>query len=687
MQIGDVPSQGEDAAWRPPSADGQRINKSTETPPSNADRLYQRHGVHRRLAQPVAAKGWPPGCQGTSRWYVLTSRLGVRVVPLHRVWIDRHGRRSPQDPRPSTSKLLSDSTANRREPGIDGRNGTGENVGRNRFRFSSAKVPPIGLPPVVPWSFFCATLAWGGRRRMGCGGRKGVPTVFPVLSFARVACRRKPPRPTRLGIAAVRAIALAMVLAQVVLVHPMNAGAGDRPNIVLILADDLAWSDLGCYGHPWHETPHLDRLASEGMRFTDGYAPAPICSASRASILTGKSPARLGFEFVTKNGPGRQQLRAGQSLRTPPFTLNLPLQEITIAEHLRDAGYRTAFFGKWHLNAHHGGYLGWSPKHGPAQQGFQTAVEDFGSHPYRFRGQQPRPPEITRPGQFPSESMVDHAAGFMRESHASPFFLMVSHFYGHTPVATPCRWLLDKYAARIPIDSPNRERRIAYGAFVETLDHYVGQVIMALDRSAHADSTLVVFTSDNGGHPEYAANGPLRGSKWNLYEGGIRVPFLARWPGRVPPNSVCATPVIGYDLMPTLAEVAGNPLQQAAKALDGISLVSVLQDPTEAIDRALYWHFPYYHPERGYETSLESIGIDDFAVSKTRPHSAIRRKDWKLLRFYEDDRIALYDLSQAPGEQTDRSEDRPATAAGLQLELDDYLESVRARQAVAAESD
>ena len=352
---------------------------------------------------------------------------------------------------------------------------------------------------------------------------------------------------------------LMLCLLQISPVH-----AAQRPNILFILADDLAWSDLGCYGHAWHETPHLDRLARAGMRCTDAYAPAPICSASRASILTGKSTARLGFEFVTKDAPGRQQRQAGQALATPPFTLNLPLSEITMAEHLGDASYETAFFGKWHLNAHHGGYLGWSPTHGPRQQGFQTAIADFGSHPYSYRNE--RQTCADRPGRALSQRLDgDRAVTYLQQDHKAPFFLMVSHFYVHTPVQTPCQWLLEKYADKVPADSPNRQRRIAYAAFVETLDHYAGELLAALDASGQAATTLVVFTSDNGGHPEFAANGPLRGSKWNLYEGGIRVPLLARWPGTIAAGSTCTTPVIGYDLLPTFAAAAGVAPARSAR--------------------------------------------------------------------------------------------------------------------------
>jgi arylsulfatase A len=475
----------------------------------------------------------------------------------------------------------------------------------------------------------------------------------------------------------------AVVLIAWVSAAEVNAARGDeRPNIVFILADDLAWTDLGCYGHPWHETPHLDQLASEGMRFTEAYAPAPICSAARASIMTGKSTARLGFEFVTKNRPGRQQRLPSQSLDTPPFTLNLPLEETTVAEQLRDAGYQTAFFGKWHLNAHYGGYLGWSPTHGPKQQGFETAIEGFGSHPYGYAGTGNKPPKITQPGRFPNDSLVDNSIGFLKGQHPQPFFLMVSHYYVHTPVETPCQWLLEKYAQKVPVDSPNRKQRIAYAAFVETLDHYVGELLTALGESGHRDDTLVVFTSDNGGQPEFAANGPLRGSKWNLYEGGIRVPLLVRWPGHVPAKTTCSTPVIGYDLLPTFAEVAGKPVEKRDGTLDGLSLVPTLGDPTKQMVRPLYWHFPYYHPEQGFDQASKSIGVDDFAISQTRPQSAIRRGNWKLIYFDESDRGELYDLSHDVGEQTDLSEAQPTVARRLQRELNDYLDRVHARRPV-----
>ncbi|MEM6692175.1 MAG: sulfatase-like hydrolase/transferase, partial [Planctomycetota bacterium] len=238
----------------------------------------------------------------------------------------------------------------------------------------------------------------------------------------------------------IMAVATALTLSNIAIANPAGPTNAPPPNIVLILADDLAWKDLACYGHPWHETPHIDRLASQGIRFTNAYASAPICSASRASLLTGKTTARLGFEFVTKNKPGFQQLDVETPLRAPPITLNLALSETTIAETLASAGYATAFFGKWHLNTHHKRYLGWSPTHGPHKQGFQLATEDFGNHPYAWR-QKPAKP-LTQPGSFPKDSLVNQACDYLKQPGKKPHFAMVSHFYVHTPVKTPCAWLI-----------------------------------------------------------------------------------------------------------------------------------------------------------------------------------------------------------------------------------------------------
>ncbi len=449
-----------------------------------------------------------------------------------------------------------------------------------------------------------------------------------------------------------------------------------RPNIVFILADDLAWADLGCYGHTWHRTPHIDNLAESGMRFTNAYASAPICSASRASLLTGKTTASLGFEFVTKNAPGYQNIDTPTKLVAPPLTLNLPLSERTIAESLSEAGYETAFFGKWHLNQHYGHYLGWSPTHGPKQQGFQVAEEDFGAHPYSW-GRNP-PATIDQDGAYAEDSMVKRVCDYIRQPHDRPFFVMASSFYVHTPIRTPLKWLTNHYETAIPNDVKNRANRIKYAAFLETLDHHVGQIINAVKTSDLSDNTLIVFSSDNGGHPEYTANAPLRGSKWNLYEGGIRVPLIVRWPGKVKPGTERYTATVGYDLLSTFERVSNGKESHT----EGRP-ISLDADAPSAVDamRDLIWHFPYYHPERGYAAAEATIGVDDFVVSKTKPHSAIRRGNYKLIWFAEEDRVELYDLSQDVSENEDLSDNMPAKAAELKQGLHGYLNEHHARMA------
>jgi arylsulfatase A-like enzyme len=447
-----------------------------------------------------------------------------------------------------------------------------------------------------------------------------------------------------------------------------------KPNIVFILADDLGWRDLATYGSPWHETPHLDRLAREGMRFTTAYASAPICSASRASILTGKSPARLQFEFVTKEPGVKVDARP---LKTPPYPLNLALEEQTLAEVLAPAGYHTGFFGKWHVSQHNGYYLGWSTTHGPLQQGFAEGDLDFGGHSYSYRENKTIADQPLPAGEFPADSLTDRAVGFIRAQKDRPFFLYLSHYYVHTPIKARTAWLTEKYRAKLPAGAD--DGRAVYAGMVETLDHLVGRVMQALDEAGVADNTLLIFTSDNGGHPEYAANGPLRGSKWNVYEGGIRVPFIVRWPGRVAPGSVSDTPIIGSDLMPTLAAVAGTT-PPVGVPMDGVNLLPVWGGAT-SVERQqpMVWHFPYYHPEGKFADAKPDIGINDFRTSQTRPQSAIRVGNYTLVHFYEDNRDEVYDLSKDLGEQEDISTQRPKKARKLRAQLDDYLKQVGAR--------
>ncbi|QGJ69775.1 Aryl-sulfate sulfohydrolase [Planctomycetales bacterium 10988] len=468
---------------------------------------------------------------------------------------------------------------------------------------------------------------------------------------------------------------LSLILFSFALASLLSAEEAPRPNILFILVDDLGWKDVGCYGSEMCETPNLDQLAAEGVRFTDGYAPAPICSASRAAILTGKSPARLHFEFVTKDAAVMQDV-PGMKLKTPPYTLNLPLKETTVAEMLAEQGYSTAFFGKWHVNQHYQRYLGWSPTHGPAQQGFQTAIEDFGGHPYN----KDLPKKTNLPvGIYPGDSMTDKAIRFLksRKNKQEPFYLQVNHFYVHTPVKVQAKWLYEKYQQQLR--SGESKEHAVFSAFVEILDHHIGRLLDALDSTGQSENTLVVFLSDNGGDPRYSEHAPLRGHKWTLHEGGIRVPMMARWPGKFKAGEVCSSPVIGTDLFPTFAAVAGDRAQRAN--LDGQSLLPLLlEDHKSTFDnRTLIWHFPYYHPEKNVEKLPRVIGINDPVAPFLGPQSAIRSGPYKGFYFHESDSFALYNLDENLSETVDLSENSPELAKELKQKMMDSLNAVDAR--------
>lgn len=458
----------------------------------------------------------------------------------------------------------------------------------------------------------------------------------------------------------------------------------DRPNILLIFIDDMGYADVGCYGSPLPETPNIDQLAASGVRFTNGYAAAPICSASRAGLMTGRSPARLGFEFVTtyeNRNPTRQQWSDKYQkypLVPPSQTKDLPLDERTVAEQLADAGYATGMTGKWHLSAHSGGYLGISPEHGPLNQGFQWFADTQGSHPYSYPKSERGKLGDFKPGEYPEDELTQQAINFINQKHDKPFFLYVAHYYVHDPVDTKCGWLLEKYRAKAGPDMP--DDRVLYAAFVQTMDHYVGQLLDALQASGQADNTLVVLTSDNGGHPQWAWNRPFRGSKWNLYEGGVREPFILRWPGMTTPGTTCDVPVTNMDLLPTFMDVSGTQ-PDADREYDGTSILPLIKGestPDQLVDRPLIWHFPWYHWRNNTRFDAP-IGIEDGYVSLTRPQSTIRKGRHKLMYFYEDERVELYDLEKDVAEQHDLSSQMPELAGQLKDELLSYLDRVNAR--------
>ena len=412
------------------------------------------------------------------------------------------------------------------------------------------------------------------------------------------------------------------------------------PNVVIIFADDLGWADVGCYGNTFNETPHIDRLAAQGMRFTQFYA-GPVCSPTRANLQSGQDQARFG---ITQHIPGHRRPYA--RLIDPVVSSHLPLEVETFAERLQSTGYRTGYFGKWHLGG---------PGFGPEQQGWETAVEYQGNvlSPEVTGDSEPR-----RTAEFLTEKAID----FIEQHRDQPFLLQVSHIAVHIPLSTTPE-LLAKYEAKEPM--PGYPSLPAYAGLLEELDQSVGRIAEAIDQAGIAERTLILFISDNGGleHEQsgrvVTSNRPLRGEKGQLYEGGIRVPAIARWSGNVPADTLCETPVTTIDVYPTLLELAtADPLED--QPVDGVSLATLLRDPSAEIGRdTIYWHLPHYH--------------------HSTPASAIRRGAWKLIEFFEDGSLELYNLDADIGEQENLAAKESALAQELHASLVAWRERVEAR--------
>lgn len=407
--------------------------------------------------------------------------------------------------------------------------------------------------------------------------------------------------------------------------------APERPNIVFILADDLGINDLGCYGRAEHETPRLDRLAAEGTRFTCAYVAQPICSPSRAAILTGQAPARL---HLTTYLPGRPDAPS-QKLLHPNMRQELPLETVTLAERLRTAGYATACIGKWHL-----GGAGF----GPEAQGFNVVqAGQANTHPGAEEGGK---------GEY---DLTRHGLAFIEANRERPFFLYLAHTTPHIPLGAKPE-LVETYR-----DTFNP----TYAAMMRTLDETVGQVLDRLETLGLTERTLVVFTSDNGGlHVLESAdspathNTPYRAGKGFLYEGGLRVPLIVRWPGSVPAGRVVDDPVINTDWTPTLAELARA---DGSETPDGISLAGALGgEPVPP--RPFFWHFPHYTNQGG------------------RPGGAVREGRWKLIVPYDTATQELYDLSTDPAESHDLAVAEPVRAAEMHRRLDQWKRLVQAQE-------
>lgn len=422
------------------------------------------------------------------------------------------------------------------------------------------------------------------------------------------------------------------------------------PNIIVFLVDDMGWIDPACYGNPFHETPGIDRLAAQGMRFTDAYAACPVCSPTRASILTGRYPATVQLtDFI----PGHR--RPWARLTVPEFNQQLPHAEVTIAEALKAAGYVSASFGKWHLGG---------PDHYPDRQGFDEMLVTSGRHFFpRFRT---TPPVDIDEGAYLADVLTDQAEQFIRRHRDQPFFLYLPHYAVHIPLeADPD--VIRRYEQKQPKPA-GRVNNPVYAAMVEHIDQSLSRIMDTLDELQLAEDTIVVFFSDNGGLYQSVSrrgdpvmvNTPLRDEKGSLYEGGIRVPLIIRWPGQVPAGTVCGVPVSSIDLLPTFADVAGEKASAMLKnRIDGVSLVQLMTRQQPLPQRSLYWHYPHYH--------------------HTTPAGAIRRGPLKLIEYFEDGRVELYDLEKDPGEKVDLAAERPDAARSLQRELATWRQQTRAR--------
>ena len=453
------------------------------------------------------------------------------------------------------------------------------------------------------------------------------------------------------------------------------AEISSRPNFVFFLVDDLGWSDVGCFGSTYYETPNIDALAASGMKFTSGYAACPVCSPTRASIMTGRHPVRVD---ITDWIPGSTAASAYNArFQQIDDRDELALKEVTIAEALKRNGYRTFFAGKWHLGSK--GFL-------PTDQGFDL---NFGGHEkgsppggYYSPFKNPYLPD-RHDGEYLTERLTYESVNFLEtRTRSEPFLLYLSFYNVHTPIQ-PYGKHIEHFQARAaelfgdtpstPIrefrgESRSRQDNPALASMIAAVDESVGVILTRLEELQLTDNTVVIFFSDNGGlctlkKPGPTCNLPLRSGKGWLYEGGIREPMIIRAPGTTTPCSVCDVPVVSTDFFPTMLELAGLPLQHDLHA-DGQSLVPLMKGETSVERAPLYWHYPHYHG------------------STWTPGAAIRDKEWKLIELYEFDLTELYNLKEDIGEQRDLSKSNPKKTAELKAKLREWQIQMNAKMPV-----
>ena len=471
---------------------------------------------------------------------------------------------------------------------------------------------------------------------------------------------------------------------QVILIALLLCGtlAQAKPNVILFLIDDLGWSDLGVTGSTFYETPNIDALAKGGVFFSNAYAANPVCSPTRASILTGKYPSRIG---LTNHSGSAGAQGPKHKLKPPAVVGNMPPDDITLGEALNEAGYITAHIGKWHLQAHHQT----DREHYPKNNGFDLNVAGHrmgqpGS--YYFPYESERHPSTNVPdmddgkaGDYLTDALTDKAIRFIEAHREKPFFLNMWYYTVHTPI-NPRKDKLEKYRKKakdmgleptmreaVPDhrsfshahqDNPN------YACMVESMDENIGRILDALKRLNLENDTMVVFFSDNGGLSTNAGPMaptscfPLRAGKAWVYEGGIRVPLIIRLPGKVKAGVTLEEPVVSTDLYPTILQLAGLPLRPE-QHVDGVGLKPLLTGKAESLGReAIYFHYPHYH-------HINTMG----------PAGAVRMGDYKLIEVYESGKVELYNLREDVGEQKDLAESMPELAARMKKMLHDWREA------------
>lgn len=462
------------------------------------------------------------------------------------------------------------------------------------------------------------------------------------------------------------------------------AGGTERPNFVVILVDDLGWADLGCYGSSFHETPRLDRMSREGLKFTNAYAASAVCSPSRAALQTGLCPARTGitdwirgkFQGGVIPPDGRNPVGyvsdPKKPLLCPKNKLFLETEYLTVAEHLKANGYATGHVGKWHLG---------QEGHTPLDQGYDVNVGgcDLGQPPSYFDPYESNRPDYHIPkdslpprkaGEYLTDREADEAANFIRQHKDRPFFLHLAHYAVHTPLQAK-KDRVEKYRAKLERMKAGGEeplqKNAVYAAMVESVDDAVGTILDTLVEEGISERTYVFFTSDNGGLSGPTNNAPLRSGKGFPYEGGIREPLIVWAPGRVGAGAECGIPTITMDFFPTLCDLAEIPLPETD--LDGMSIrplwLGERSPEVEKIrNRTLFWHFPHY---RGNDPA-------------SFPYSIVRHDGWKLIRFDDDDRIELYRLVDDPGEKKNVAGEHPEIVRQLVERLEKHLDHVGAKR-------